>query len=208
MNILFTPSLYTGFNYIINKPQKIMSAKTLEQAELLILLNKIDEGCERSFKTLYEKTSGVAYAIALKMIGSPTAAQEVVQEAYIKVWTNAGRYQPDKGAALPWVLSIVRYRAIDLLRSEKRRVQSLSEHTDVSQIADIDGASDSLSISEDLQRCLKTLASSQRRNILQTFFFGLTYKELSNQRSMPLGTLKSQIRRGLTRLRRCLNNET
>ncbi len=173
-----------------------------EQAELEQLIARCVLGDRAAFKTLYEKTSARVFGLALRMLRSREQAQDLLQDVYVRVWSRAGEYHAQRGRVLAWIMAIARYRALDMLRAESRRTTGeLVEQADPAAGADPD--SDGIS-SRALEECLQRLADSQRRSILVVFYGGLTHDELAARQSTPVGTVKSRIRRGLQRLRECL----
>ena len=95
--------------------------KMIDKDALLVLLSATAQGDKQAFTNLYNTTSGQLFAVSLKMLGRRELAEEVLQEAYVKIWHNAAEYQHGKGAVLTWMISIVRYRALDMLRYQKMR---------------------------------------------------------------------------------------
>ncbi len=179
--------------------------------ELLMLLHQSARGDQSAFHRLYERTSGRLYAVAMRLMRRNDLADEVMQEAYVKIWHNAGEYISDRGAVLTWMVSILRYRAIDRLRKLKRELVSEDIDELQDQIPDhgmeplqfINAAADA----KLLHGCLEELVDKQKHSIALAFFDGLTHEQLSQHLDAPLGTVKSWIRRGLMLLRQCLNNE-
>lgn len=182
-----------------------------QNAELLPLLHRSARGDQSAFHRLYELTSGRLYAVALRLMRRTDLADEVMQEAYVRIWHNAGEYISDRGTVSTWMVSILRYRAIDRLRKLKR--EQIMEDADdyVDQLTDdgmgplqyIDAAADK----KMLHGCLEELVETQKHSIALAFFDGLTHEQLSKHLNAPLGTVKSWIRRGLMLLRQCLDNE-
>ncbi len=104
----------------------------IDKDALLVLLSATAQGDKQAFTNLYNTTSGQLFAVSLKMLGRRALAEEVLQEAYVKIWHNAAEYQHGKGAVLTWMISIVRYRALDMLRYQKvRKEDQLPEEFDV-----------------------------------------------------------------------------
>ena len=189
--------------------------KNLQLAELL---RATAHGDSHAFKRLYEDTSSYLYAMALQMMQDDALAEDVLQDAFVQVWHRAGDYHADRGSVLTWLTTIVRYRAIDLLR--KRRSSSGGQSmrdTDAGDVLDRmgDGGSGgesgplgSAMATEDAQkldRCIKRLSNDQKQSVALAFFRGMTHQELAECLAEPLGTIKSRLRRGLQRLRECLS---
>jgi RNA polymerase sigma-70 factor (ECF subfamily) len=179
--------------------------------ELLALLRKSAHGDQIAFQRLYEKTSGRMYAVALRLMRRADLADEVMQEAYVRIWHNASEYVADRGAVLTWMVSIARYRGIDRLRKLKRELvmEDADDYQDklvddsMEPLQFIDAAADA----KLLHGCLEELVDKQKHSIALAFFDGLTHEQLSLHLDAPLGTVKSWIRRGLILLRQCLDNE-
>lgn len=178
------------------------------QVELLPLLQETARGNQSAFEQLYKSTSAKMYAVAMRLLRHPESADDVMQEAYVKIWHNASEYLSERGAVLTWMISILRYRAIDKLRKNKR--DHLHDDTDDHQDQLIDDKEDLLKFMQQagdakvLNGCLEELVDTQRQSIALAFYDGLTHEELSQHYGAPLGTVKSWVRRGLILLRRCL----
>lgn len=167
-------------------------------------------GDERAFQRLYAATSSQLYAVLLRILRSPDRAQDALQDAYIRIWQKADTYSPDRGAPLTWLMSIARYRALDLLRRKQPEVAMPEEPDMIATLLEDDQSLSPLEENENEQslaavrECLSTLAPQQRDSVLLAYYEGLTHQELSTRMDAPLGTVKSWIRRGLLRLRECL----
>ena len=174
------------------------------------LLYQVAEGDEHAFSKLYKLTSAKLYGVSLRMMKNEGQAQEVLQDAYTSIWRNAGVFTRDRGSPITWMTSIVRYRALDLIRRNKREmdrgmddvVDTLADET---QESDPELSSLRLGDSKELQRCLDELPDGQRECIMLSFVYGYTHEELSEKTSSPLGTVKSWVRRGLEKLKNCLS---
>lgn len=171
-------------------------------------------GDERAFQRLYAATSPQLYALLLRMLHNSERAQDALQDAYIKIWQKADSYVPDRGAPLTWLLSIARYRALDLLRRRRPEV-AMPEDPDMAAAMLEDEVAlspseenENLQTLDAVQTCLKTLQPKQRQSVLLAYYEGLTHQELSQRLGAPLGTIKSWIRRGLASLRACLSEVT
>jgi RNA polymerase sigma-70 factor (ECF subfamily) len=179
-----------------------MPSDNLEHENLLRLLIKVSKGDSNAFSTLYETTSSQLYAIALKMLKRKELAEEATQEAYIKIWYNASQYQQQQGTVLTWMVSIVRYRALDMLRYSNRRKEQDFVDQDIPS-EKLENIVENLNTTK-LHICLEELSEQQRQAIYLAFFDGLSHSEVTNTLNSPIGTVKSWIRRGLDSLQRCL----
>ncbi|MEO7786697.1 MAG: sigma-70 family RNA polymerase sigma factor [Sphingomicrobium sp.] len=161
-----------------------------------------------AFRTLYNLTSAKLFGIVLRICNDRQAAEEVLSDVYLTVWKRAGAYEPGRASPISWLATIARHRAIDWRRATKRAPSTpLDEAPDVAD--DRPGAVDLMLQDEGaraLHLCLDALDDKQRIAIRTAFFDGLTYAELAERQAVPLGTMKSWVRRGLLRLKECLDD--
>ena len=174
----------------------------MDNKENLNLLGKVAAGDRQAFAQLYASTSAQLYAVSLKILGRKDRAEDALQEAFIRIWHNAGEYTPGRGTVLTWMISIVRYRAFDLIRYHKVRGEEDIENRDFSAEDDLQTLS--VEQKKQLDFCLKELETQQQQAIHLAFFRGLTHLEVTKHIQSPLGTTKSLIRRGMQSLKRCL----
>ncbi|MFT5713088.1 MAG: RNA polymerase sigma factor (sigma-70 family) [Glaciecola sp.] len=180
----------------------------MEHEELLLLLKRVAAGNQPAFNKLYKLTSGQLFAIALKMLKNRDSAEEALQEAYVSIWYKADYYKEGQGTVLTWMVSIIRYRALDMLRSKKvRKEEDLSD--DIMSELDITETTETTEATESgydikIEGCMQELEQQQRQAIHLAYFNGLSHSEVVDHLDLPLGTIKSWIRRGLTSLQRCL----
>ncbi|MEC7548285.1 sigma-70 family RNA polymerase sigma factor [Thalassolituus sp.] len=170
----------------------------------LQLIQAVARGERQAFQELYEGTSGKLFGIAIQLMRSPERAEEALQEAFVKIWHNASEYHQGRGTVMTWMSSIVRYRCIDLLRSirsKEDRQDSLDEEgAPVLLAPEVAENPDN----QALERCMQTLESHDLQYIHLAYYRGMTHSEIQSHTGTPLGTVKSWIRRGLQRLKRCL----
>jgi RNA polymerase sigma-70 factor, ECF subfamily len=163
----------------------------------------------RAFATLYQFSSAKLFAVALRITRRRDWAEEVLQEAFVNIWNHAAGYTSTKSAPMTWMTAIVRNRALDWLR-RPREVEIDEEHEELmASIPDESPGPEellrrSLEAGE-LAECMRTLTEEQQRGITLAFFYGLSHGELAEQMRKPLGTVKTWIRRGLDRLKGCLD---
>lgn len=162
-----------------------------------------------AFATVYKLTSAKLFGICLRICGEKGAAEDVLSDVYLTVWRRAGAYEPGRASPISWLATIARNRAIDWRRSAGRRSSVGLDH--VPEVVDDDpNAEQRLIRGEETQRlhqCLGQLDDKQRGAIRSAFFGGLTYAELAERDGVPLGTMKSWVRRGLMRLKDCLRDD-
>ena len=183
-----------------------MSGAPEEAAALARLLSRTAEGDTGAFAVLYERTCGRLFGLVLRMVRDREEAEEVLQEVFVTVWRRARDFDASRASAGTWLVAIARNRAIDRLRQHRPQVDL--EAIDLEAIADEgEGPSAAAQASEEyrrLNRCLEGLDPKSARAVREAFFTGATYKELAERCQVPLGTMKSWIRRALAQLRTCL----
>jgi RNA polymerase sigma-70 factor (ECF subfamily) len=154
---------------------------------------------------LYGRHGTMAYSIAMRITGDPGTAEDVVQEAFLGAWRNAGRYAPERGSVRTWLLAIVHHRAIDALRRRRPTVE-LPDEAEGSSPAVLTAADiwDDVAATldrETIQGALAVIPDRQREAIELAYFGGLTQVEIADRLDLPLGTVKSRMRLGLLAMR-------
>jgi len=180
-------------------------------AELMQLLDRIAAHDEAALKTLYEQTSSKLFGLALRVLGHRDWAEDVLQEAFITIWRVAGDYRASLSPPTAWMGLIVRSRALDLLRRRSADRAHLTHALDDDIAHSIEGDSpnpmDTTQASEQafaLHQCLGRLENKQREVVSLAYLRDLSHGELAEQLRLPLGTVKTWIRRGLDQLRNCM----
>jgi RNA polymerase sigma-70 factor (ECF subfamily) len=178
-----------------------------QQAALTGLLRAAAGGDRQALKSMFDRTSAKLMGICLRILNDREEAEDALQDVYVSVWKRAGSFDPDKASAITWLATIARNRSIDRLR--KRRGPLLEEPVEAAlEVPDErpDGFAAAAAAEEGskLQACLGTLEERASSAIRRAFFEGLTYPELAVREGVPLGTMKSWVRRGLQRLKECL----
>ena len=171
-------------------------------------------GDERALGELYDRYGGMAFSLACSVVGEPADAEEVVADAFAQVWRTASGFDAGRGSVGAWLATIVRTRALDLLRSRKRRARVLEEAAVVTDEGEtlvlaptLDPTDRSTELAETsliVRRSLADLPPQQRRVIELAYFGGLSQSEIATQLSEPLGTVKTRMRAGMEKLRQVL----
>ena len=176
-------------------------------------LGAVSHGDRAALRLVYSMTSAKLFGICLRICGNRASAEDVLQTVYLKVWDRAGRFDADRASPITWLATIARNAAIDWQRSVGGRPLA-SEPLDgglARAIADDSPRADALLLGAEsdarLHHCLGELEDRTHHCIRAAFFEGLTYAELAEREAVPLGTMKSWIRRGLLRLKDCLGDD-
>jgi RNA polymerase sigma-70 factor (ECF subfamily) len=180
------------------------SSRMPAESDLATLIQRCASQDRAALRLLYDRQSARLYGIALRLTRQSALAADVVHDAFIAIWQRAASFDPARGNAGAWLVSIVRHRAIDIIRRRDREVlgETLPEAADsdpdpLARLVESDDAAA-------LHRCLGTLEDDKRRMILLAFVDGLSHSELAARLTIPLGTVKSSIRRALAALKQCL----
>jgi len=174
------------------------------------LLRRVARGDENAFSQLYEMLAPRVFGLARRVLRDPAQAEEVAQEALVEVWRTAARFDPAKGSATSWVLTITHRRAVDRVRSaqagadRERRVVAASGETPYDDV--VETVTSNLE-QQQVRRCLKGLTDLQREAITLAYYDGFTYREVAEKLDTALPTIKTRMRDGLIRLRDCLGVE-
>lgn len=166
-------------------------------------------GDPAAFTSLYRATAPKLYGVALQLLKREAWAEEALQESYIKIWRNAGSFNPDKGSPMTWMICIVRNQSLDIARKTECRAHEVEWKAETDPRRSGDDPALRAEVSRELARlrqCLARLTDRQRCCILLIHHQGFTPTELARSLGVPLGTVKTWVRRGLIRLRECLRS--
>jgi len=177
--------------------------------ELTKLLTRCKIGDKTAFNLLYQKTAPRLNGIAYRITKNVDSANEVLQEAFIQIWKNTNNYQSNQSEPFTWLAAIVRYRAYDRLRYDKRRHQTDMIELNENEIEAMSFNCEQLGFTEysqkSLDTCLSKLEYKQSQSILMAYLYGYSREDISKYFKSPQNTIKSWIRRGLGRLQLCLS---
>jgi RNA polymerase sigma-70 factor, ECF subfamily len=180
------------------------TAQPPEDDDTNALLLRCANGDRAAFRLLYDRWGNRLYGIALRITRQTSLAADAAQEAFVQVWEQAHRFDPDRGGAEAWLVSIVRYRALDIVRRQSREVAGYEPEEREDETPDALARLVRTAEGAALQRCLAELEEDRRRLLMLAFVDGLSHSELAERMRVPLGTVKSWIRRSLISLRECL----
>jgi len=180
--------------------------------ELEALLARCALKDRRAFARLYQLASAKLFGLVLRIVKDEELANDVLQDGFVRIWNHAGEFRPEKASPITWMGSIMRNRAIDLLRRARTRMAIDTPVEELHWLEDDSVGSaaaevDRVQSNRALKRCLERLSENQRQAISLAYFRGLTHEELARHLDTPLGTVKSWLRRGLLRLKDCLNEQ-
>lgn len=191
-----------------NTAKELSELETGTADDVEALLARVALQDRQAFDELYARTASKLYPIAVSMLGEGSEAEDALQESFIKIWKQASRYRAGRGSAMGWLAVLVRNTAIDCRR---RRRDVPVDQTFFERTSELPGPEALLAASDEarhLHSCLSELSDAERVPIRQGFFAGLTYQALAERSGVPLGTMKSRIRRALMKLKVCFERRT
>ena len=171
------------------------------------LLSRIAGGDQAAFAEFYQLTSRRVFGMARRVLIDPELSEDTTQEVFLQVWQNAGKFNPEAGSPLSWLMTISHRRAVDKVRSSQSSTDREARYGASSQDIDHDSVSDEVGSrleAEAVVRCLATLTDTQQESVRLAYYGGLTYREVAEKLNAAVPTIKSRIRDGLIRLKTCL----
>lgn len=181
----------------------------MAQAQLDQLLRAAANGDRAAFRAIYDATSAKLFAVAIRIVKRQDLAEDVIQDVYLKIWDAAANYRAELGSPVGWMVAITRNRAIDVLR--KRTEVGFGDEKDGGERAD--NAPDPFELTAQshelkaLLACMGKLNADQKQCLLMAYYYGYTHEEIAERMKKPVGTVKSWIRRSLTRVKECLGDD-
>lgn len=174
------------------------------QPDDALLMRGVAEGDRKAFLTLYDRHAARVYGLALRVVGDPMTAEDVTQNAFLRLWTRAETYNPDRGRLSSWLLTITRHLAIDHFRLEARSPPAWNPSNPEDALEKVP---DPASQSEEfrwgtMKFALSNLPQEQRSVIELAFYHGMSHSQIAEYQSTPLGTVKTRLRLGMEKLRR------
>lgn len=171
------------------------------------LLQRVARGDSRAFEQLYDEVANSVFGIVRRVLRDPAQSEEVTQEVLIEVWRSSTRFDPARGSASSWILTMAHRRAIDRVRSAQASHDRDQRSAQREHVGDFDVVAEQVESNleqEQVRRCLKSLTDLQSESVRLAYYGGYTYREVSELLDVPLGTVKTRLRDGLIRLRDCL----
>ena len=181
----------------------------MDNDKLAALLSQSGLGDRKAFAELYDGTKSKLFAVSLRIVRERHIAEEVLQDSFVNIWNNAGKYAAAKSAPMTWMTAIVRNRSLDIVRRPLLEVPDEDDYLALNMEDLSPGPQDQLSARRDqvkIERCMKGLDGDQQQTISLAFFRGLSHSEVADHLGRPLGTVKTHIRRGLQKLKGCLES--
>jgi RNA polymerase sigma-70 factor, ECF subfamily len=173
------------------------------------LLAKTGIGDRTAFATLFDLTKSKLFAVSLRIVRERHLAEEVLQDSFVNIWNHAANYATAKAAPMTWMTAIVRNRSLDLVRRPHLETQDEDDFFTLNLEDESLGPDALLGQSRDrvrVERCMKELEGDQLQSISLAFYHGLSHSEVAEHMGKPLGTVKTHIRRGLLKLKGCLES--
>jgi RNA polymerase sigma-70 factor (ECF subfamily) len=171
------------------------------------LLQRVARGDEAAFEQLYDLVAPMVHGVILGVVRNPALAEEVTQEVLVETWRTAPRFDPARGSARSWLVTMARRRAVDRVRSVQAAADRDAAAAASAVERDVDVVSEAVETrleQQQVRRCLEGLTQLQREAVSLAFYRGHTYREVAQLLGVPLGTIKTRLRDGLLRLRDCL----
>ena len=178
-----------------------------EEPGLDELLKQVATGDQDAFASVYDRVSGPVFGLVRSVLRDPSQSEEVTQEVLVEVWRTAARFDPDKGEATTWIMTLAHRRAVDRVRSAQAAGDREERAARLDRTPDYDDVVEQIEARlerEQVRRCLRTLTQIQLQAVTLAYYRGLTYREVAELLAQPLGTVKTRLRDGLIRLRDCL----
>jgi RNA polymerase sigma-70 factor (ECF subfamily) len=178
-----------------------------EQATLESHLHQVALGDHDAFDQVYGQLAGPVLGVARRVLRDPAQAEEVAQEVLVEIWRTASRFDPARGSARAWALTLAHARAVDRVRSADAAARREARAAELMVEPPFDEVVEVVEARLDRQRvrhCLEALTELQRQSVTLAYYGGYTYSQVAHLLNAPLGTVKTRLRDGLARLRDCL----
>jgi RNA polymerase sigma-70 factor (ECF subfamily) len=174
-------------------------------SDLAGLLARVARGDQAAFAAVYDRVAAQVFGLVSRVVRDPAQSEEVTQEVMLEVWRSASRFDPQRGSAMAWLMTLAHRRAVDRVRSglaaARREARAAAAQTDYDVVAEeVETRLDA----QRVRRCLDSLTDLQRESVTLAYYGGYTYREVAGLLGVAVGTVKTRMRDGLIRLRDCL----
>lgn len=189
-------------------PRRGPSASPGDGADLAVLLADVARGDQPAFEEVYDRMAGPVLGMVRGVLRDLAQSEEVMQEVLLELWRTASRFDPGKGSALSWVMTMAHRRAVDRVRAEQKAVER--EFRAATAQVDFDDVTETVEATLDRERvrhCLRSLTDLQRESVTLAYYGSYSYSEVAGLLGVAVGTVKTRMRDGLIRLRDCLGVE-
>ncbi len=188
---------------------RVVTLTQADNGKLILLIDAVARGDRDAFGKLYQRTAPKLFAILLRILRNRGAAEDALQDVFLRIWQNAGSFSAEAGPPMGWLISVTRNRAIDIMRRKNPAEPAATETADIfANIADTAGGEEQMTELAALQHCLETLEEQARACILLAYYEGYSREELANRFGRPVGTIKTWLHRSLALLKSCLEATT
>jgi len=179
-----------------------------DHANIEALIARVALADRSAFASLYDATSSKLFGVCLSILKDKQAAEDAVQDTYIKIWSKADQYHTNGMSPMTWVITIARNTSIDLLRTHRKNHNGIDE---MPELMDDSNGPEAFSIATGenirIAQCLEELENEKAEAVRGAYLYGLSYAELAIRFNVPLNTVRSWLRRSLLKLRGCLSND-
>lgn len=189
-------------------PRRGRTASPGDGADLAVLLAHVARGDQPAFEEVYDRMAGPVLGMVRGVLRDLAQSEEVMQEVLLELWRTASRFDPGKGSALSWVMTMAHRRAVDRVRAEQKAVER--EFRAATAQVDFDDVTETVEATLDRERvrhCLRSLTDLQRESVTLAYYGSYSYSEVAGLLGVAVGTVKTRMRDGLIRLRDCLEVE-
>ncbi|MFD9539124.1 sigma-70 family RNA polymerase sigma factor [Streptomyces sp. NPDC060022] len=178
-----------------------------EEPDLDQLMLWTAQGDREAFTGVYDRAAGPVMGLVHRVLRDPAQSEEVVQDVLLEVWRTSGRFKPDRGSAMTWIMTLAHRRAVDRVRAAQAGADREHKAALLNSGTPFDEVTERVETHlewQQVRRCVRALTDIQRESVTLAYYGGLTCKEVAQSLSVPLGTVKTRLRDGLIRLRDCL----
>jgi RNA polymerase sigma-70 factor (ECF subfamily) len=175
-----------------------------------LLVQRVARGDSGAFEQVFDRVNGQVFGVIRRVLRDPAQSEEVAQEVLVEVWRTASRFEPGRGSASTWILTMAHRRAVDRVRSAQAATDRETRVAHRETAREYDEVAEQVETrleQEQVRRCLGSLTDLQRESVTLAYYGGNSYREVAELLEVPLGTVKTRLRDGLIRLRDCLGVE-